>query len=188
YSVMDKQGNGVAVTTTLNGSFGSKVLVPGAGFLLNNEMDDFTTHPGKPNLFGLIQGSANAVAPGKRPLSSMSPTVLMNEDGKVSAVLGTPGGPTIITNVFQVLIGLERLKLSPENSVTTAKVHHQCLPDLLYLERGIPQKTEETLRTFGHRTGRRGSIGDFQLLCQTQERGIVGVSDSRGGGDVSYTN
>jgi gamma-glutamyltranspeptidase/glutathione hydrolase len=188
YSVMDKQGNGVAVTTTLNGSFGSKVLVPGAGFLLNNEMDDFTVHPGKPNMFGLIQSSANAVAPGKRPLSSMSPTVLFDEDEDVSAVLGTPGGPTIITNVFQVLIGLQRLGFSPEISVATSKVHHQCLPDLLYLERAIPVETEETLRTFGHRTGRRVSIGDFQLLCQTKERGTVGVSDSRGGGDVSYTN
>ncbi|MAW78357.1 MAG: gamma-glutamyltransferase [Planctomycetes bacterium] len=187
YSVVDQQGNGVAVTTTLNGSFGSRVLVPGAGFLLNNEMDDFTAHPGKPNLFGLIQGSANAVAPGKRPLSSMSPTVWLDKSGDVRAVLGTPGGPTIITNVLQVLLGLNRLGLSPEISVTSPKIHHQCLPDSLTLERAIPEKTEKTLQTFGHRTGRRGSIGDFQLLCRTQKRGWVGVSDSRGGGGVTYT-
>lgn len=187
YSVVDQQGNGVAVTTTLNGSFGSKVLVPGAGFLLNNEMDDFTAQPGKPNLFGLIQGSANAVAPGKRPLSSMSPTVWLDEAGDVNAVLGTPGGPTIITNVLQVLLGLDRLGLSPEKSVTATKIHHQCLPDSLFLERSIPDATEQTLRTYGHRTGRRGTIGDFQLLCRTQKQGWVGVSDSRGGGGVSYT-
>lgn len=187
YSVVDKQGNGVAVTTTLNGSFGSRVLVPGAGFLLNNEMDDFTAHPGKPNLFGLIQGSANAVAPGKRPLSSMSPTVWLGKSGQVNAVLGTPGGPTIITNVFQVLFGIDRLGLSPENSVTAPKIHHQCLPDSLYLERSVPDTTEQTLRTFGHQTGRRGSIGDFQLLCRTEKRGWVAVSDPRGGGGVSYT-
>ncbi|MGE4618818.1 MAG: gamma-glutamyltransferase [Planctomycetota bacterium] len=187
YSVVDQHGNAVSVTTTLNGSFGSKVVVPGAGFLLNNEMDDFTAHPGKPNLFGLIQGPANAVSPGKRPLSSMSPTVQLNKKGQVSAVLGTPGGPTIITNVFQVMIALDRLDHSPENSVSTPKIHHQCLPDFLYLESSIPNATQETLRTFGHQIGKRGTIGDFQLIARADKRGWVGVSDARGGGGVSYT-
>lgn len=187
YSVLDSHGNGVSVTTTLNGSFGSKVVVPGAGFLLNNEMDDFTAQPGKPNLFGLIQGSANSVAPGKRPLSSMSPTVLLSADGKVDGVLGTPGGPTIITNVFQVLLGLTRLGLSPENSVTSPKIHHQCLPDQIYLENSIPASTRDSLSRMGHQLSRRSSIGDFQLIARTARRGLVGVCDPRGGGKVSYT-
>lgn len=187
YSVIDSHGNGVAVTTTLNGSFGSKVLVPAAGFLLNNEMDDFTAHPGEPNLFGLIQGSANAVAPGKRPLSSMSPTVLLDEEGNVDAVLGTPGGPTIITNVFQVLLGLTRLGLSPENSITAPKIHHQCLPDRIFLEATVPTSTEQSLLALGHQCARRSAIGDFQLIARTPHRGLVGVADPRGGGVVSNT-
>ncbi|MDE0961146.1 MAG: gamma-glutamyltransferase [Planctomycetota bacterium] len=185
YSVIDSHGNGVAVTTTLNGAFGNKVLVPGAGFLLNNEMDDFTARPGEPNLFGLVQGSANAVAAAKRPLSSMSPTILLDPDGNVDAVLGTPGGPTIITNVFQVLLGLTRLGLSPENSVTAPKIHHQCVPDRLFLESSVPTSTEQTLRKFGHECARRSAIGDFQLIARTAHRGLVGVSDPRGGGSVS---
>ncbi|MBT6784820.1 MAG: gamma-glutamyltransferase, partial [Planctomycetes bacterium] len=187
YSVIDSHGNGVAVTTTLNGSFGSKVLVPAAGFLLNNEMDDFTAHPGEPNLFGLIQGSANAVAPGKRPLSSMSPTVLLDEEGNVDAVLGTPGGPTIITNVFQVLLGLTRLGLSPENSITAPKIHHQCLPDRIFLEATVPTSTEQSLLALGHECARRSAIGDFQLIARTPHRGLVGVADPRGGGVVRHT-
>jgi gamma-glutamyltranspeptidase/glutathione hydrolase len=188
YSVIDEHGNGVSVTTTLNGSFGCKVVVPGTGFLLNNEMDDFTARPGKPNLFGLIQGAANAVAPGKRPLSSMSPTVLLDSAGSVHAVLGTPGGPTIITNVFQVLLGLTRLGLSPESSVTAPKIHHQCLPDKLTLEATIPSSTARTLETFGHTIARRSAMGDFQLIATAPGRGIVGVCDPRGGGAVSYTD
>jgi gamma-glutamyltranspeptidase/glutathione hydrolase len=188
YSVIDKHGNGVSVTTTLNGSFGCKVVVPGTGFLLNNEMDDFTARPGEPNLFGLIQGAANAVAPGKRPLSSMSPTVLLDSAGSVHAVLGTPGGPTIITNVFQVLLGLTRLGLSPESSVTAPKIHHQCLPDKLTLEATIPSSTARTLETFGHTIARRSAMGDFQLIATAPGRGLVGVSDPRGGGAVSYTD
>jgi gamma-glutamyltranspeptidase/glutathione hydrolase len=188
YSVIDKHGNGVSVTTTLNGSFGCKVVVPGTGFLLNNEMDDFTARPGEPNLFGLIQGAANAVAPGKRPLSSMSPTVLLDSAGSVHAVLGTPGGPTIITNVFQVLLGLTRLGLSPESSVTAPKIHHQCLPDKLTLEATIPSSTARTLETFGHTIARRSAMGDFQLIATAPGRGLVGVCDPRGGGAVSYTD
>lgn len=189
YSVVDKHGNGVAVTTTLNGSFGSKVLVPGAGFLLNNEMDDFTARPGVPNLFGLIQGKPNAIAPGKRPLSSMSPTVCLSEgaddEKEVLAVLGTPGGPTIITNVFQVLYALDQLKLSPELAVTMPKMHHQCFPDRLDVEKRVPQSTQDLLKVMNHRIGTRNSIGDFQLISRMYRSDWVGISDPRGAGAVS---
>ena len=189
YSVVDKHGNGVAVTTTLNGSFGSKVLVPGAGFLLNNEMDDFTARPGVPNLFGLIQGKTSASAPGKRPLSSMSPTVCLSEgaddEKEVLAVLGTPGGPTIITNVFQVLYALDQLKLSPELAVTMPKMHHQCFPDRLDVENRVPQSTQDLLKVMNHRIGTRNSIGDFQLISRMYRSDWVGISDPRGAGAVS---
>ncbi len=189
YSVVDKHGNGVAVTTTLNGSFGSKVLVPGAGFLLNNEMDDFTARPGVPNLFGLIQGKPNAIAPGKRPLSSMSPTVCLSDGTdnaeEVLAVLGTPGGPTIITNVFQVLYALDHLKLSPELAVTMPKMHHQCFPDRLDVEKSVPQSTRDLLKVMNHTIVTRNSIGDFQLISRMYRSKWVGISDPRGAGSVS---
>ena len=189
YSVVDGHGNGVAVTTTLNGSFGSKVLVPGAGFLLNNEMDDFTARPGVPNLFGLVQGKPNAISPGKRPLSSMSPTVCLSEGDsgseEVLSVLGTPGGPTIITNVFQVLFALDRLALSPELAVTMPKMHHQCLPDRLYLEKGIPDSTQAVLKDMKHTLATRNSIGDFQLISRMYRDRWVGISDPRGAGAIS---
>ncbi|MFL2858631.1 MAG: gamma-glutamyltransferase [Planctomycetota bacterium] len=189
YSVVDKHGNGVAVTTTLNGSFGSKVLVPGAGFLLNNEMDDFTARPGVPNLFGLVQGKPNAIAPGKRPLSSMSPTVCLSDGTdnaeEVLAVLGTPGGPTIITNVFQVLYALDHLKLSPELAVTMPKMHHQCFPDRLDVEKSVPQSTLGLLKVMNHTIGTRSSIGDFQLISRMYRSEWVGISDPRGAGSVS---
>ena len=189
YSVVDRHGNGVAVTTTLNGSFGSKVLVPGAGFLLNNEMDDFTARPGVPNLFGLIQGKPNAIAPGKRPLSSMSPTVCLSGGSdsieEVLAVLGTPGGPTIITNVFQVLFAIDRLQLSPELAVGMPKMHHQCLPDRIDVEKGVPSSTRAALKDMNHRIGTRQSIGDFQLISRLYREKWVGIADPRGSGAVS---
>ena len=188
YSVVDRHGNGVAVTTTLNGSFGSKVLVPGAGFLLNNEMDDFTSRPGVPNLFGLVQGKPNGISPGKRPLSSMNPTVCLSEGGpdaeEVLSVLGTPGGPTIITNVFQVLYALDHLELSPELAVTMPKMHHQCLPDRLDLEKGTPDSTQAVLKDMNHRIATRGSIGDFQLISRMYRDSWVGISDPRGAGAI----
>ena len=186
YSVVDSHGNGVAVTTTLNGSFGSKVLVPGAGFLLNNEMDDFTARPGVPNLFGLIQGKPNAIAPGKRPLSSMSPTVCIsdneNSPQKVLAVLGTPGGPTIITNVFQVLFAIDRLGISPELAVSMPKMHHQCLPDRIDVEKGVPEPTRAALKVMNHTIATRNSIGNFQLISRMYRENWVGISDPRGSG------
>ncbi|HIA26664.1 MAG TPA: gamma-glutamyltransferase [Planctomycetes bacterium] len=185
YSILDRHGNAVAVTTTLNGSFGSKVVVPGTGFLLNNEMDDFTARPGEPNLFGLVQGEANAVEPGKRPLSSMTPTVVIGSGGEVRGVLGTPGGPTIITNVLQVFLGLYRHNLSPEDAVSQPKVHHQSLPDHLYHEEGIAKETLMALKDRGHQLKRRGKIGDFQLISVAPGGAVRGVSDPRGGGTTA---
>ena len=183
YSVLDAEGNAVAVTTTLNGAFGGKVLVEGAGFLLNNEMDDFATEPGEPNLYGLIQGEANTIAPGKRPLSSMTPTLILTPDGAVRGVLGTPGGPTIITNVLQVILNLLVHKLPPQAAVNAPKIHHQHLPDAIWIEAEIVEDVRENLRRRGHEVRPRGWIGDFQLIWIDPQSGrALGASDPRGGG------
>ena len=132
YSVVDNDGSAVAVTYTLNGNFGAAVVAPGTGFLLNNEMDDFTVKPGAPNLFGLVQGSANAIAPGKRPLSSMTPTIV-ERDGKPVLVLGSPGGPRIITAVLETIANIVDFGLSPTDAVAAPRFHQQWLPDVLVL-------------------------------------------------------
>ena len=134
YSVVDADGNAVAVTTTLNGTFGSKVTVGRLGFLLNNEMDDFSSKPGAPNMFGLIQGDANAIGPNKRPLSAMTPTIVL-KDGKLWLVLGTPGGPTIITTVANILIGVEDYGLDIQQAVNAPRFHEQWMPDRIIMER-----------------------------------------------------
>lgn len=183
YSIVDKNRNAVAVTTTLNGAFGSKALVPGAGFLLNNEMDDFATDPGKPNQYGLVQGDANLVRPGRRPLSSMSPTIVLDSSDRVQHVLGTPGGPTIITNVLQVLLNLVTYGLQPQAAVNAPKFHHQSLPDRIDYEPEINRDVLDNLRRRGHAIHPRTSIGDFQLISVDQKRGVLqGASDPRGGG------
>ena len=149
YSVIDAEGNAVAVTTTLNGGFGSYVTAEGLGFLLNDEMDDFTSKPGTPNMFGLIQGPANAIAPGKRPLSSMTPTIVL--DGKrVKLVLGSPGGSRIITTVANILLSSVDGSLNIQDAVDAPRFHHQFLPDMLYLEPGFPASTLEGLRALGY--------------------------------------
>jgi len=183
YSVVDRHGGAVAVTTTLNGAFGSKVAVEGAGFLLNNEMDDFATRPGKPNLYGLVQGKVNAVGPGRRPLSSMTPTIVLDPKGQVRHVLGTPGGPTIITNVLQVFLNLEVFGLAPQAAINAPKIHHQCLPDRLDIEPGIPRDVWIGLGNRGHVLRERRSIGDFQLITRDPKNGLLrGASDPRGEG------
>jgi gamma-glutamyltranspeptidase/glutathione hydrolase len=150
YSIVDPDGNAVACTTTLNGNFGSGVTAEGLGFLLNNEMDDFTSAPGVPNLFGLIQGTANEIRPGKRPLSSMSPTIV-TKDGKLFLVVGSPGGPRIISTVIQVLTNLIDFGMNVQQAVDAPRIHHQWLPDLLYLEgSGFSPDTIALLRQKGH--------------------------------------
>jgi gamma-glutamyltranspeptidase/glutathione hydrolase len=150
YSVLDAAGNAVAVTYTLNGAFGAGVMAPGTGFLLNDEMDDFTTKLGTPNLFGLVQGAANAIAPGKRPLSSMAPTVVLHND-HVALVLGSPGGPRIITTVLETAVNLIDYGLAPQAAVDAPRFHLQFLPDELFVEpRALSPDTEALLRGMGY--------------------------------------
>jgi gamma-glutamyltranspeptidase / glutathione hydrolase len=158
YSIVDEKGNAVAVTYTLNGSYGSGVTAPGLGFLLNNDMDDFSVKPGSPNMFGLVQGEANAIAPGKRPLSSMTPTVVLR-GGKLYMVLGSPGGPRIISSVLEVIENVLDFGMSIQDAVDWPRFHHQWLPDTLYLEPGISPDTEALLRSRGYATGRLESMG-----------------------------
>jgi gamma-glutamyltranspeptidase/glutathione hydrolase len=132
-SVVDDAGNAVSLTFSLNAYFGAKVMAPGTGVLLNDTMDDFTTAPGAPNLFGLIQGQANAIAPGKRPLSSMSPTIVLR-DGKPFLVLGSPGGSRIISSVVQTVVNVVDHGMSLQEAVDAPRIHHQWLPDILYAE------------------------------------------------------
>ncbi len=161
YSVMDAQGDAVAVTTTLNGGYGSGVTVPGLGFLLNNEMDDFASKQGVPNMFGLIQGPANAIAPGKRPLSSMTPTIVM-KDGKVSMVLGSPGGATITTTVANIFLSVVDEGLNIQQAVDAPRFHQQYLPDMVMLEPGFAPATIDGLRAMGYtlRIGRTWGDGE----------------------------
>jgi len=179
YSVVDAQGNAVAVTTTINGGFGSKVTVGPLGFLLNNEMDDFSAKTGVPNMFGLIQGDANAVGPNKRPLSAMTPTIVL-KDGKLWLVLGSPGGPTIITTVANILIGVADFGLDIQQAVYAPRFHHQWIPDRLLLERGRHSPdTVELLRAKGH-TIAFGGRGDGECIQIDLETGMrLGASDPR---------
>jgi gamma-glutamyltranspeptidase / glutathione hydrolase len=145
YSIVDAEGNAVAVTTTLNNSFGSGVTVPGLGFLLNDEMDDFASKQGVPNMYGLIQGPANAVGPHKRPLSAMTPTIV-TRDGKVAMVLGSPGGPRITTTVANIFLSVADGGLNIQQAVDAPRFHHQYLPDIVYLEPGFPASTVSALQ------------------------------------------
>jgi len=149
YSVVDSEGNAVAVTTTLNDSFGSHVTAGSLGFLLNDEMDDFAVKLGAPNMFGLIQGPANAIAPGKRPLSAMTPTIVL-ENGKLRYVLGSPGGARIITTVANIFLSASECGLNIQQAVDAPRFHHQYLPDKLYLEAGFPPATLDALRGMGY--------------------------------------
>jgi gamma-glutamyltranspeptidase/glutathione hydrolase len=149
YTIADEQGNVVAVTYTLNAGYGSAVTVPGAGFLLNDEMDDFAGKPGSPNLFGLVQGEANAIAPGKRPLSSMVPTIVL-KDGKPFLALGAPGGSRIITAVLQVMLNVMDFGMNIQDAIDFPRVHHQWKPDRLDIERGISPDTITLLKKSGY--------------------------------------
>ena len=149
YSVVDSEGNAVAVTTTLNNSFGSGVTSGTLGFLLNDEMDDFASKQGVPNMYGLIQGPGNAIAPGKRPLSAMTPTIVL-EDGKLRYVLGSPGGPRIISTVGNIFLSVAEGGLNIQQAVDAPRYHHQYLPDTLYLEPGFPPATVEALSKMGY--------------------------------------
>ncbi|ACU63345.1 gamma-glutamyltransferase [Chitinophaga pinensis] len=178
-SVMDNEGNAVAVTTTLNGGYGSKVVVGGAGFFLNNEMDDFSVKPGVPNMYGLIGAEANAVAPGKRMLSSMTPTIVLKQ-GKPYIVTGTPGGSTIITSVFQTLLNLLEFNLSAQQAVDAPKFHHQWLPDEVYVEEDFDQTPLNGLKQMGYKIEPSSPIGRVELIRINGKGQLEAVGDKRG--------
>ncbi|MGA8531431.1 MAG: gamma-glutamyltransferase [Acidobacteriaceae bacterium] len=179
YSVMDSDGNAVSVTTTLNNAFGSGVTVPGLGFILNDEMDDFASKQGVPNMFGLIQGPANSIAPGKRPLSSMTPTIVLR-DGKVAYVLGSPGGGRIITTVANIFISAADQGLNIQQAVDAPRFHHQYLPDVLYLERGFSDATLDGLRAMGYNLHIGGHWSDGECIAVDPRTGeLSGGQDHR---------
>jgi gamma-glutamyltranspeptidase/glutathione hydrolase len=182
YSVVDPAGNAVAVTTTLNGCLGSYDTADVLGFLLKNEMDDFASAPGVPNMYGLIQGPANAVGPGKRPLSAMTPTIV-TKDGKLVLVLGSPGGPTIITTVANALMGVVDYNMNIAEAVAAPRYHHQWMPDQILMEKAFSNADVAALEKMGHRIERRNQWGDAECIAihpLTGER--LGASDPRNNG------
>ncbi|MHB1177341.1 MAG: gamma-glutamyltransferase [Daejeonella sp.] len=180
FSVVDRSGNAVSVTTTLNGGYGSKVFVKGAGFLLNNEMDDFSVKPGSPNMYGLLGGEANAIQPGKRMLSSMTPTIL-EKDSKLFMIVGTPGGSTIMTSVFQTILNVVEFDQSMQNAVSAQRFHHQWYPDEVAVERkGIDSATRVRLESKGYKFVERGAIGRVDAILKTKWGYYEGGADPRG--------
>ncbi|WP_207510302.1 gamma-glutamyltransferase [Longitalea luteola] len=184
FSVYDKSGNAVSVTTTLNGHYGSKTVVGGAGFLLNNEMDDFSIKPGVPNMYGAIGADANAIAPGKRMLSSMTPTIVL-KDNKPFIVVGTPGGTTITTSVFQTLINILEFDMSTEDAVNKPKFHHQWLPDEIFVEADFSQAVRQQLQQMGYKVTQRGSIGRTEVIRIEPNGRFEAVADKRGDDSVA---
>jgi gamma-glutamyltranspeptidase/glutathione hydrolase len=179
FSIVDAEGNAVSSTTTLNGSYGAVVVVKGAGFLLNNEMDDFSVKPGSPNMYGLVGGEANAIEPNKRMLSSMTPTILEKE-GKLYMVVGTPGGSTIITSVFQTILNVVEFDQDMQAAVDAKKFHHQWLPDEVAYEAGaIDSLTVEKLKAKGYKMVPRGPIGRVDAILKIKS-GYQGGADPRG--------
>jgi gamma-glutamyltranspeptidase / glutathione hydrolase len=182
YSVVDPAGNAVSVTTTLNDSFGSRVTAGKLGFLLNDEMDDFAAKQGVANAYGLIQGPANAIGPGKRPLSAMTPTIVL-KDGKLFLVLGSPGGPRIITTVANILLGVVDYGMDIQTAVNAPRLHHQWLPDEIVLEPGFSPDTVKMLLAMGHKIKSEGHWSDGECIAidpKTRER--LGASDGRNNG------
>jgi gamma-glutamyltranspeptidase / glutathione hydrolase len=187
YSVIDAEGNAVSCTTTLNNSYGSAVTVSGGGFLLNDEMDDFATAPGKPNMYGLVQGEVNAIAPGKRMLSAMTPSIVVDPQQQLYLVVGTPGGPRIITMVYHVISNVIDHHMPLPSAVVAPRMHHQGLPDSLQVEDdGFLPIVLDSLRSRGHALASRGNWGDVEAIIRTPT-GWQGVSDPRrGGGGAGY--
>ncbi len=183
FSIVDAEGNAVANTYTLNGGYGSGVTIPGTGILMNNEMDDFSAKPGVPNAYGLIHGEANAIAPAKRPLSAMTPTIVARE-GRLFMVLGSPGGPTIINTVLQTLLNIIDFKMTVQEAVDAPRVHHQWIPDKLVLERvGFVQDVIDALRARGHTIEVRQNIGDCHAILVDPKTGVrLGAADPRSDG------
>ncbi len=179
YSVVDKWGNAVSVTTTINGWFGNGIVVDGAGFLLNNEMDDFSAKPGVPNAYGLVGNTANAIEPEKRMLSSMSPTIVETPNGELYLVLGSPGGSTIITTTAQIIMNVIDFGMNIEDAVETPRFHHQWLPDMIQFESsGFSFETIQALESRGHSIKYRDTFGEANCI-QVEDGLIYGSADSR---------
>jgi gamma-glutamyltranspeptidase/glutathione hydrolase len=177
--VVDSEGNAVAVTYTLNGGCGNGITVPGLGFLLNNEMDDFASKPGEKNLFGLVQGEANAIQPNKRPVSSMSPTIILR-DGKLFMTVGAPGGSRIPTAVLQVILNVLDFGMNVQDAVDAPRFHHQWLPDKLSLERGISPDTVTLLKAHGYDVDYSPGVVLAQVAAIVSDGGwLQGASDGR---------
>lgn len=180
-SIIDAAGNAVAVTTTLNGSYGSRTVVSGAGFLLNNEMDDFSVKPGVPNMYGAVGAEANAIYPGKRMLSSMTPTIIL-KNNQPYLVVGTPGGTTIPTSIIQSLVNMIDFKMSPEDAVNLPKFHHQWLPDEIIVEKDFNSATIQQLEAMGYKVVKKQAIGRTELIeiKYGKTRKITAIADKRG--------
>ncbi len=176
-SALDHHGNACALTFTLNGMYGSGVTVPGLGFLLNNNMDNFAVRPGTPNQYGVVQGKVNSIAPGKRPVSSMTP-VIACRNGRAAMVAGTPGGPTIVSTMAQVMLYLMRFGLNPQDAINAPRVHHQWLPDTLFAEQMLSPDTVRALAARGHKIEIKASINDANAIVCKDGR-LQGASDCR---------
>ncbi|MFY1046596.1 gamma-glutamyltransferase [Chryseobacterium sp. GP-SGM7] len=182
-SVIDKNGNAASVTTTLNGLYGSKVVVSGAGFFLNNEMDDFSIKPGVPNMFGAVGGEANAIQPNKRMLSSMTPTIIL-KNGKPYIVVGTPGGTTIPTSVYQSIVNVIDFKLNTNIAVNSPKFHHQWLPETVAFEKNFPEATIKDLEKLGYKAEKVNQLGRTEMIVIDDNGNIHAVADGRGDDSV----
>ena len=183
-SIVDKDGNAVAVTTTLNGLYGSKVVVSGAGFFLNNEMDDFSVKPGVPNMFGAIGGEANSIKPGKRMLSSMTPTIVMR-NSKPFIIVGTPGGTTIPTSVYQSIVNVIDFKMNPSMAVNAPKFHHQWLPEIVEVTTDFPETTIIDLEKKNYKIERISGIGRTEMIVIDENGNVTAVADGKGDDSVA---
>lgn len=183
YNVVDEKGNAVAVTYTLNGSYGNGITIAGLGFLMNNEMDDFVAKPGEPNMFGLVGGEANAIEPGKRPLSSMTPTII-TQNGKLFMVVGAPGGSRITTGVMEVILDVLDFHMNAQHAVDLPRFHHQWKPDVLYLQDGFQHDTEEALKKMGYEVKSTNGVARVEAIV-ARDGLLEGGTESRGHGKVS---
>ncbi|MEO7963651.1 MAG: gamma-glutamyltransferase [Gemmatimonadaceae bacterium] len=182
YSVVDDKGNAVATTTTLNNGFGSGVYLKNVGFFMNDEMDDFATAPGKPNMYGLVQGEANAIAPGKRMLSAMSPTIVLDPKGQLLLVVGAAGGPRIITTTSQIILNVIDARMTLADAMRAPRLHHQALPDTLLVEpNGLSKSAEDSLKAMGHAVKYVGGLANANAVMRVRG-GWEGVSEPRSGG------
>ena len=179
FSIIDQFGNAVAITTTLNDSYGSRIVVAGCGFILNNEMDDFSAKPGEPNLYGLIGGEANAIAPNKRMLSNMTPTILL-KDNKLFMVVGTPGGSTIITSVFQNIINVVEFDMTMQESINAPRFHHQWVPDEIKMEKDFNKAIADALTAQGYTIVFRAPMGRVDAILIHENNMMEGGADPRG--------